>query len=1344
MEPAGTPATPTPAGVLAAQDAIVFSGAGAEGVTPPAVAPAVAPASADVFWASLARAQLCVWELEGAIEGQTDGGDRHPPPQDIWHRGHGATAGSVAMAWGVSAQRCSPGSAEENVSPMPVPTGGSILSEHQDHGAACENIFHVSTGGSIPPKSMATDETIFHEHQGPRCTYRSTFHVSTDGTVSPKFMPVDKNISPKSMAMDETVLQEHQGHGSTYKSTFHVSTGGTVSPKFVPVDKNISPKSMATDGSIFHEHHGHRSTYESIFHVSTDGTVSPKSVPVEGSIFPDACEGISHTATGGNIPNELRGHVPTVGSVSPWSTAVDGNISPMSVPMDETTSQEHVPVDGTTLPKSTPTHETNSAKFMSSDGNISHERVPEDGTISYKSLATDRTISLKSTTTDGTISPKFMTTDGTISPKFMPTGGTTSPEHQDPECSEEEEEDDDEEDDGSSSREEDAEEEEDLEEEEPHFHTNPLFQSRVLAPMGAQQVPLYRPHSAALQPLLITEGDDTPGGTGEGWGCPPPTSTPPPLGCHPAGGDIGSAPEQGPPRPPGLVLCDPPDLPPGSGDPHSPLQLQPEWGDQDPPRPPTPLEDLTPRGGDRDPPSPSYPPSVAPGGGEQDLSLPRPLTPPKPPLGGGYQPPTRPPTLPVFPQGGGHQIPPNPPDLPQKGRYQPPTKLLHPRDLTQEGGFQKPPTPPDLPPKGGYQPLTKPLPPPDLTQEGGYQRPPTPPYQPMAGGFQAPPSPLPPLADPQPPPSPLPPSPLSSLPPRGPPGSGVIGVSRGGPPMPGHGCAWLPASPGASCPGGEVAQGPPPVTPPPHPAMEELPPATGEEPPPDPPASTHGCPPGGSAVAPALANGGQGRRGEARRLATRLFHLDGFKRSQVASFLRKNNDFSGMVAQEYLDFFQFGGQTLDQALRSFLQALVLTGETQERERILGHFSRRYHRCNPGTFPSPDAVHSLTCAIMLLNTDLHGQRLGRAMTSTEFVANLSGMMDGQDFPREQLKALYSSIRSEKLAWAVDEEEEEEEEAGGGGSLAPPGRKKSNPFLDLPGGSGALIYRRGWLARKVLAEADGKKTPWGRRGWKPFQAVLKGTVLYFLKPGGRMGTPRRPPEPGPFPAPQEEEGPEVEEPLGVHHALAERASKYTKRPNVFRLQTADWRVFLFQAPTLEEMFSWISRINLVAALFSSPPFPAAVGSQRRFVRPILPAAPSRSPPEEQHRSHEAWMERVGDELFEHQRNLPEKRGRARDLDEYRLKKEYLLYERRRYETYVQVLETWINAGGQDVEGWEAQAGPAVAPPDHPTLTKAHSSPSLAPEPPVTPTIRVKRNISERRTVRKIVPKRNKNLL
>lgn len=38
---------------------------------------------------------------------------------------------------------------------------------------------------------------------------------------------------------------------------------------------------------------------------------------------------------------------------------------------------------------------------------------------------------------------------------------------------------------------------------------------------------------------------------------------------------------------------------------------------------------------------------------------------------------------------------------------------------------------------------------------------------------------------------------------------------------------------------------------------------------------------------------------------------------------------------------------------------------------------------------------------------------------------------------------------------------------------------------------------------------------------------------------------------------------EEVVSVHHCLAEPAVDYTKKPHVFRLQTADWRVFLFQA-------------------------------------------------------------------------------------------------------------------------------------------------------------------------------------
>lgn len=68
---------------------------------------------------------------------------------------------------------------------------------------------------------------------------------------------------------------------------------------------------------------------------------------------------------------------------------------------------------------------------------------------------------------------------------------------------------------------------------------------------------------------------------------------------------------------------------------------------------------------------------------------------------------------------------------------------------------------------------------------------------------------------------------------------------------------------------------------------------------------------------------------------------------------------------------QFTCESFD-ILRSFLKEVVLIGETQERERVLEHFSNRYQESNPGSFSSAGAVLTLTCAVMLLNTDLHGQ------------------------------------------------------------------------------------------------------------------------------------------------------------------------------------------------------------------------------------------------------------------------------------------------------------------------------------------------------------------------------------
>ena len=58
-----------------------------------------------------------------------------------------------------------------------------------------------------------------------------------------------------------------------------------------------------------------------------------------------------------------------------------------------------------------------------------------------------------------------------------------------------------------------------------------------------------------------------------------------------------------------------------------------------------------------------------------------------------------------------------------------------------------------------------------------------------------------------------------------------------------------------------------------------------------------------------------------------------------------------MVVKEYLRFFEFEKLSLLESLRQFLSCFSLTGESQERERIMVHFSDRYFECNPQVFKS---------------------------------------------------------------------------------------------------------------------------------------------------------------------------------------------------------------------------------------------------------------------------------------------------------------------------------------------------------------------------------------------------------
>ncbi|XP_063907205.1 PH and SEC7 domain-containing protein-like isoform X5 [Zophobas morio] len=401
------------------------------------------------------------------------------------------------------------------------------------------------------------------------------------------------------------------------------------------------------------------------------------------------------------------------------------------------------------------------------------------------------------------------------------------------------------------------------------------------------------------------------------------------------------------------------------------------------------------------------------------------------------------------------------------------------------------------------------------------------------------------------------------------------------------------------------------------------------------------------------------------RLAKRLYGLDGFKKSDVSRHLSKNNDFSRAVAEEYLKYFEFENDTLDIALRKFLKQFSLTGETQERERVLVHFSKRYLDCNPGSFNSQDAVHTLTCAIMLLNTDLHGQNINRKMTCNEFIENLSGLNEQENFPREILKQLYHAIKNYPLEWALDEEVED-----GGTQMQIKSNDQlglgGNPFLDVPVSSNAVEYKKGYVMRKCCYEANAKRSlcciflaPFHKRSWKMFYCTLRDLVLYLHKDENGFK--------------KNQMGDNLHNAIRIHHALATKATDYTKKMFVFRLQTADQAEYLFQTGDSKELQSWIDTINFVCASFSAAPLEAAVGSQKKFQRPLLPCSHTKLNMREQLRDHEERVLRLEAELEEHRKSPPDKGSKSLVVQNYKEKEAYLTFEVKRYRTYSYILRS-----------------------------------------------------------------------
>ncbi|CAG8737258.1 4185_t:CDS:2, partial [Dentiscutata heterogama] len=143
---------------------------------------------------------------------------------------------------------------------------------------------------------------------------------------------------------------------------------------------------------------------------------------------------------------------------------------------------------------------------------------------------------------------------------------------------------------------------------------------------------------------------------------------------------------------------------------------------------------------------------------------------------------------------------------------------------------------------------------------------------------------------------------------------------------------------------------------------------------------------------------------------------DTLSKSELATLLAKSKDvFHEAVLRTYMETFNFRNDPIDIALRKFLLDCYLPKETQQIDRVMEAFAKRYHECNPDVFASSDVAYVLAFAMLMLHTDAFNKSVKRKMTKDEFVNNTR--IDG--VPREILEILYDNITFARFIYADDD-------------------------------------------------------------------------------------------------------------------------------------------------------------------------------------------------------------------------------------------------------------------------------------------------------------------------------------
>ncbi|KAJ8100575.1 hypothetical protein POJ06DRAFT_275643 [Lipomyces tetrasporus] len=144
-----------------------------------------------------------------------------------------------------------------------------------------------------------------------------------------------------------------------------------------------------------------------------------------------------------------------------------------------------------------------------------------------------------------------------------------------------------------------------------------------------------------------------------------------------------------------------------------------------------------------------------------------------------------------------------------------------------------------------------------------------------------------------------------------------------------------------------------------------------------------------------------------------LLTTEGLSKAIIGEYLGEGDPENVVIMHAFVDLMDFSDMKFVDALRRFLQAFRLPGESQKIDRFMLKFAERYISGNPSIFANADTAYVLAYSVIMLNTDLHSPQVKNRMSKQDFFKNNKGINDNADLPEAFLSDIFDEILNNEI-------------------------------------------------------------------------------------------------------------------------------------------------------------------------------------------------------------------------------------------------------------------------------------------------------------------------------------------